>query len=213
MVMKPVILEDFDIEIDRDDVSRLLSRRGEPENGRVARTLEEAFDRARKLVAPKAIYLITRGDELPGSEQFADLERVAFCVCTIGQALEREVTALTGRGELLRAVVLDAVGSAAAEAVADYVDRSIQDLAAVEDLKTSCRASPGYGDWDIGEQASIFRLLPAERIGVRLSESFMMIPRKSISFAIDIAKEPSRMRSENSCSSCDRVDCPYRSLE
>ena len=45
-----------------------------------------------------------------------------------------------------------------------------------------------------------------------LSESFMMIPRKSVSFAIHIAEKPARMRSENSCRNCDIKDCPYRLL-
>ena len=44
---------------------------------------------------------------------------MAFCVCTIGPALEAEVTGLSAGGELLKAVVLDAIGSVAAEAAAD----------------------------------------------------------------------------------------------
>ena len=114
---------------------------------------------------------------------------------------------------MLRAVVLDAAGSVAAEAAAEYMDRAIQERAAAEGLRTSCRASPGYGDWDVREQKALFGLVPAGRIGVRLSESGMMIPRKSVSFAIHIDENPTRMRSENSCRNCDREDCPYRLLE
>jgi cobalamin-dependent methionine synthase I len=135
---------------------------------------------------------------------------MAFCVCTIGPALEAEVTRLSGEGEMLKAVVLDAIGSVAAEAAAACVEARIAAEAAREGLKISCRASPGYGDWDVREQASIFRLLPAERIGVRLSETFMMSPRKSVSFAVHVAAEPDRLRSENSCENCDRMDCRYR---
>ncbi|MGD1049334.1 MAG: vitamin B12 dependent-methionine synthase activation domain-containing protein [Candidatus Krumholzibacteriaceae bacterium] len=135
---------------------------------------------------------------------------MAVCVSTIGPALEAEVTRLAGAGELLKAVVLDSIGSVAAEAVAEYIDRTIAAEAAREGLKTSCRASPGYGDWDVRGQAAIFRLLPAERIGVLLSETFMMAPRKSISFAMHVAGEPEKLRSENSCGNCGRTDCLYR---
>ncbi|UCF06813.1 MAG: hypothetical protein JSV33_07255 [bacterium] len=214
--MEPVVLEGFDITIERGEVLRLLGQR--PETGRdsgerLHEAVHEALSRVGALVSPKGIYTVTAGTELPGSSYFDELERVAFCVCTIGPAVEEEVTALSGRGELLRAVVLDSVGSVAAEATADYMDRRIQGEAAREGLKTSCRASPGYGDWEIREQGAIFELLPTGRIGVRLTPSFMMVPRKSVSFAVHIAKKPIRMRGENSCRNCDITDCPYRLLE
>lgn len=213
---EPVVLEGFGIEIDPAAVRRLLGHREENAAGsrkRLDEALAGALSRAESLVAPKGIYTVIAGRDLPGSEYFDELGRVAFCICTIGPAVEREVTALAAQDELLRAVVLDSVGSVAAEAAAEYMDVHIQAEASRDGLKTSCRASPGYGDWDIREQRALFDLLPAGRIGVRLSEGFMMMPRKSVSFAIHIAEKPARMRSENSCRNCDFEDCPYRLLE
>ena len=211
--MEPVILEDFEVAIDPAEVRRFLGSKdaGKPAPaGRYDGILGEATEAAKLLVAPKGIYTYAAGRELPGSTVFAHLDRMAFCVCTIGPVLEAEVTMLSAGGELLKAVVLDAVGSVAAEATASYIDTRIAAEAAREGLKTSCRASPGYGDWDVREQACIFKLLPAGRIGVRLSETFMMSPRKSVSFAMHIAAEPERLRSENSCENCERKDCRYR---
>jgi hypothetical protein len=214
--MEPVVVDDIEVRLDRAEILRLLGRRGETGdtgNERLEAALTEAMQLAGRLIEPKGIYTIAAGRDLPGSDQFSDLERVAFCICTIGPGIEREVTSLSEGGELLRAVVLDSVGSVAAEAVAEVLDQQIHEIAAAEGLKTSCRASPGYGDWDIREQEAIFLLLPAESIGVKLSESFMMIPRKSVSFAVDISEKPVRMRSENSCRNCDRIDCRFRILE
>ena len=227
--MDPVILRDFEIDIRSSEVERLLGRgsgaagRGGATDGRsgtprqaaerLERTLEEAISRAGELIRTAGVYVIGSGDDLGDSSVFEGLERIAYCVCTIGPALEKEVTRLSGGGELLRAVVLDAVGSVAAEETAEHMDRRIQEEAAAMGLETSCRASPGYGDWDVREQAKLFRIVPAERIGVTLSESSMMMPRKSVSFAIHIAERPARLRSENSCRNCDREDCPYRLLD
>jgi hypothetical protein len=211
--MEPTILEGFSVAVDPAEVRRFLGTkgRGKPAPGeRYDELLSEMLAVGTKLIAPSAIYAYAAGRDLPGSRMFEHLERMAFCVCTIGPALETEVTRLTGAGKLLRAVVLDAIGSVAAEATAQYVDERIGEEAAREGLKTSCRASPGYGDWDVREQASIFMLVPAERIGVRLSESFMMIPRKSVSFAVHVAAEPAVLRSENSCENCGKRDCRYR---
>ena len=214
--MDPVILKDFDIVIEPKEVKRLLGYREESGLEPRARTDEavaESIEKAGRLVSAAGIYVDASGGDLPGSTVFDGLKRVAYCVCTIGSELEDEVSRLSADDELLRAVVLDAAGSVAAEAVAERMDRAIQDMAADEGLKTSCRASPGYGDWDVREQKALFELVPADRIGVRLSESAMMIPRKSISFAIHIDEHPVRMRSENSCRNCGRKDCSYRFLE
>lgn len=242
--MDPVVARDFEIDVERDEVLRLIgaagrgggSRHGdEKQRGtapgetarwsdramRIGTTLTERMDRtidacmrtAESLIHPAGVYVITAGRELPGSTMFAHLARVAFCVCTIGPALEREVSRLGDGDDLFDAFVLDAVGSVAAEATAEYMDQRIQAEAAREGLRTSCRASPGYGDWDIREQAAIFQLVPAERIDVRLKESMMMMPRKSVSFAIHIDKSPARMRSADSCRNCPRTDCPFRLLD
>jgi len=211
--MEPVILENFSVAIDPAGVRRFLGSKGRkrPAPGeRYDDVVNDEMRAAVPLIAPKGIYTYAAGLELAGSKIFAHLDRMAFCVCTIGPALEAEVTRLAGAGELLKAVVLDSIGSVAAEAVAEYMDTRIAEENAREGLKTSCRASPGYGDWDVCEQAAVFALLPAARIGVSLSERFMMTPRKSISFAMHVAKEPERLRSENSCGNCGRTDCLYR---
>jgi hypothetical protein len=214
--MEPVILTDFAVEMDSEEVARLLGAGRESLNasgGRLEEIIGSAIEQARALLSPAGIYVMASGGDLAGSTVFEDLERLAYCVCTIGPALEAQVTRLSAEDELLRAVALDAAGSVAAEATAGYMDQRIREAAAREGLKASCRASPGYGDWEVGEQRALFAIVPAGRIGVRLSESAMMIPRKSVSFAMHIAEHPARLRSENSCRNCDREDCPYRILE
>jgi hypothetical protein len=219
--MEPVILEGFDIEPDAAELSRLLGRKngeniGAPAAamaGKIDDALEAALEESKALIEPEAIYIITAGSDLPGSDVFEELERVAFCVCTIGPKLEERVTAHAKEGDMLAAVVLDAIGSAAAEAVARYANDRIEETAAAGGLKTSCRASPGYGDWDVKEQKNLFSLVPAGRIGVTLTESSMMVPRKSISFAVHISENPVRLRSEGSCRNCDLETCPYRILD
>lgn len=208
-----VVVEGFTIEIDPGEVRRFLGSKGraKPAPGeRYDGVVNDEIKAARSLIAPKGVYTYAAGGDVSPSKIFAHLERMAVCICTIGPALEAEVTRLAAAGELLKAVVLDSIGSVAAEAVASYIDMRIGTECAREGLKVSCRASPGYGDWDVREQKGIFELLPAERIGVRLSETFMMSPRKSISFAMHVAKEPEGLRSEGSCGNCGRTDCPYR---
>jgi cobalamin-dependent methionine synthase I len=46
------------------------------------------------------------------------------------------------------------------------------------------RFSPGYGDWTLDNQPQVLQLAEAERIGITLTESNIMIPRKSVSAVI-----------------------------
>jgi len=218
-VTEPVVFEGFPLEPDRGELKKLLGRlRGEAalegaEPGtreeRIDAALDSALEEAAGLIEAKGIYRIVSGAELEGPGLPRELERVAVCVCTIGPALERRAREMMGSGRLFYGFMLDTVGSAAAEAAAGYMDERISEAAAAEGLRTSCRASPGYGDWDVGGQRGIFDLLPAGRIGVTLTEGLMMRPLKSVSFAVHVGEEPVRLRSESSCENCGMEDCPY----
>lgn len=141
------------------------------------------------LLHPAAIYTIIDYDVTNKHPIFKDASQVALCLCTIGPELEEEIKTLTKRNELLKAMVLDALGSEAVENVAIQSDKILAKKAREMNLWASKRFSPGYGKWDIKEQRFIFRMLPGKDIGVRLKESCMMIPRKSISFRINFYKE------------------------
>jgi len=196
--MKPAILEGFSVEPDQRELARLLGERhilngaedpASPKATKIKEAIDNALSGARSLIEPKGIYEIVTGAELDGPAGFAKLESVAICVCTIGMALEETVKVAIDAGRMLDGIALDAVGSAAAEAVARYLNDRIDEVARAEGLKTSCRASPGYGDWDVSGQRRLFDLLPAERIGVTLTPGSMMVPRKSVSFAVHVDKD------------------------
>ena len=137
------------------------------------------------LLHPVAVYEVVDYEETNRHPVFEGAEKVALCVCTIGAELENKSAALIQKNEMLKGLVLDAFGSEAAEEVARQADKVIAQEARNLGLWPSKRFSPGYGIWDIREQKYIFQALPAGDIGVRLTDSFMMVPRKSVSFRIN----------------------------
>lgn len=151
--------------------------------------IEEERKKLDNLLHPESIYTIVDYAETTKHPVFKDAEKVAICLCTIGPELEQEIKNLMEKNEMTRALILDALGSEAAEEVAIQSDRILAEKAREMNLWPSKRYSPGYGKWDIKEQRFIFGLLPAADIGVRLTESCMMVPRKSISFRINFYKE------------------------
>src|SRR5690606_32635022 len=78
-------------------------------------------------------------------------------------------------------------------------------------LHTGPRASPGYPGWALGHQRDLLAALPVEAIGISLTESLMMVPRKSVSFAVAF-HAAAVARDADRCARCDRRDCALRAV-
>ena len=138
------------------------------------------------------------------------LKYLALAICTIGLALEREVSRLFSAGEYAAAVMLDSAGLTAVESLADYVDNIVCQQALSKGLALTPRISPGYGDLALQEQRIVFALLPGDRIGVTLTEKYMMWQRKSLSFATGIGEGFIIEKSMGRCRHCGMINYPYR---
>jgi cobalamin-dependent methionine synthase I len=131
-------------------------------------------------------------------------------VVTIGKYLEETTAQLAKDGLILQATVLDAIGSDAVEKVADFVQDRIKEMAETQGLVTSQRFSPGYCDWNVGQQRMLFYALTGNTLGVRLTGECLMIPQKSISGIIGIGPPNSNVEDYNPCKTCTKRDCPGR---
>ncbi len=151
-------------------------------------SIEKAKSRANALMIPRAVYRILDYSETNRHPIFAHAEKVALCICTIGPKLEAEIAALIKKDELIKGLIFDAIGSETVEQVAREADRTICERSRNMNLWPSKRYSPGYKSWGIEEQRYLFQMIPGKDIGVTLNESFMMIPRKSISFRVNFYK-------------------------
>lgn len=110
--------------------------------------------------------------------------RTTLLVCTLGAGIDEAQDRFAAQGETTRALILDAIGSETAEALAERLNQSVSQRAAKAGSPTRRRFSPGYTDWPLSEQTKIFELLEPEAIGVALNEACMMEPQKSISAII-----------------------------
>jgi len=184
-------IENLKIEFDE---KRILRRIGYKKNSKeikdpIKLLITEEKKKLEHLLHPASIYTILNYEETNQHPIFEDAEKVALCICTIGSDLEEEINRLMGNNEMARALILDSLGSEAAEEAAIQSDRILVEKAREMGLWPSKRFSPGFGKWDIREQQYVFQVLPGKDIGVSLTESCMMIPRKSVSFRINFYKD------------------------
>jgi len=184
-------IENLKIEFDEKRILRLIGykTRSMELKDPVKKLIDEEKQKLDHLLHPVSIYTILDYEETNKHPIFNGAEKVALCISTIGLELEEEIKKLMNKNEMLRALILDSLGSEAAEEGAVQSDRILAEKARKVGLWPSKRFSPGYGKWDIQEQRYVFSVLPGESIGVRLTESCMMIPRKSVSFRINFYKD------------------------
>lgn len=211
--MEMKIIKDFPIRVDEKEVLRLLGYRKKEADRSTLQLLKEKEKELPELISPKAVYAIFDKSNVHRHPVFKGAEKVALCICTIGPSLERKVTALMNEGNLLEGVILDALGSEATEEVANYANTEICREIDQLHLFPSRRFSPGYGKWGIEEQRLIFSLLPGKTIDVQLNPSCMMVPRKSISFAVNLLSHPDPRLKKSPCHFCQLPICPYRKDE
>ena len=100
---------------------------------------------------------------------------------TIGPHLEEKKAALLAEHETTQALILDAVGSVAAEQLAEDTHHAIEQMSQTQGLKVTRRFSPGYGDWPVSAHRDFLTWLGAERIGISLTSHSQMLPEKSVS--------------------------------
>jgi len=138
--------------------------------------------------------------QLKGSEAF-----VLFAA-TAGQEFEEWMEKVKCCDDIVLQFIADSLGSCLAEKVADYMENCLATEIASEGLKHTNRFSPGYCDWHVSEQQKLFSLFPTPSpCGIRLTESSLMIPIKSVSGIIGIGTNVKRM--EYSCGLCTFERC------
>ena len=134
-----------------------------------------------------------------------DCEKVIVFTATIGIDPDRIIKRYSMTSPA-NAVVAQAVGTVMIEEWCDILwERFKKDNGFLRP-----RFSPGYGDFHIEYQKNIFEILDCPRkIGVSLTESFMMIPSKSVSGIVGVSKMDANCH-KNGCEECEKTECIYR---
>lgn len=191
--------------------------------------LVEIAERARQesltLLAPRVVYqeyavagvkhehLLLEGGGWIESKllvgHLAAASRVIVLLATIGDELEERVAKIWD-ANVVYALALDGAGSGAVEALANAACQFFENKAADEGLQASIPFSPGMVDWSVAEgQPQIFKLLGADGAIVNLTQSFIMIPRKSLTMVMGLGTDLDT--SGRTCDFCTmRATCRYQ---
>lgn len=184
-----------------------------------AADLQALIDLAMDIGNPKAAYtvsfVVNRDDDTVQiddvsfssrtlARNLASVERVFPHVTTCGHEMDH---AFPAKGDMLKEFWWDLIKArllgAANKSLRDHLHRKFR-------LGKTATMRPGSGDasvWPIAQQENLFALLGdiEEKIGVKLTDSFLMVPNKTSSGILFPTEKDFR-----SCEVCHRENCPSR---
>lgn len=216
-----------DLPISFDQVARYAGGARYRPDARQLRLAQKALKKARLLAKPVFVYRVHEvrsilqggyaelgnGITFPlasDEEECGTVKALAFCICTIGSALEKAIGALLSAGDTLEGLFLDAAGVAFLDALSTRAYETLQSHARHHLLQAGCRFGPGYEGLALSYQSRLFALVDASAIGVRLNRSCVMSPAKSLSFVTAWTTSQHPPKSRSKCAACTLPHCPYR---
>jgi hypothetical protein len=199
-VNTPLAIAPTDVSPDRTEVLRLL---GIPADIPLPRHIEELYAAAGALLAqhvtPAGMLAdisaadfapVLHGEganepRTPVADIFPKADHLALFAVTLGDRIGGALEACFAAEDFALAYTLDAMASAAADGIADLLERRFAALLKERGWSPPhgavLRYSPGYCGWDVSGQRQLFRYLEPARIGLTLTDSCLMQPLKSVS--------------------------------
>jgi hypothetical protein len=180
-------------------------------------SLDELVALGQTLIRPRAVYEVAytgakgeRTVEVAGvtfespilRKNLETANKVFPYIITVGSELEREASS---QGDLLKQYYLEEMANMALESAAGWLSDQLETRYGVTGL---ANMSPGsLEDWPITEQTKLFSIFGDTEmtVGVRLTDSMLMLPRKSISGILFPSEE-----GFVACQLCERERCPGR---
>ena len=219
------------IEIDEKEVLRYLQYKNQTIDSNLLYKIKQCIKITRETINPKFIArkykikkiksqnekgevciegsnLILQSDDV--YNLLSGCDECMLISATLGLEIEKEIRKLTYT-DLTEGIIVDACATTAIEEVCDVVQDNISKELLKEDKYTTYRYSPGSGDLSIEKNIDINNLLNSNKeIGLTVTNSGIMIPRKSVVAIIGIS-DKKNINSKKSCDNCgNRHNCNYK---
>lgn len=223
--MTPEIKLHFtDLRIDRKDLFVELGYGDAIPQVDVMEIIDEVWKKAEDVARPCFYYKIEEGSktdrlhiQISGTEFLCgsiiggyldEVERFAVFVTTAGNEYDVWLHELKASGDLVTEYIADALGSVIAEAVVTKIGNELSVQAEENNETVTYPYSPGYCGWHVREQVKLFGLFPENVCGVRLTESCLMVPVKSVSGVFGIGRNI--QQKAYACDICSMKTCYKR---
>lgn len=219
------------IEIDEGEVLRYLQYKNQDIEYNLSEKIKKCIKKTREIINPRFIFrkykikklklsdvksevyleganLTLKSDDI--HNLLLECDECILMSATLGLEIEKEIRKLTYT-DLTKGIIVDACATTAIEEVCDIVQDNIAKKLLKEDKYITYRYSPGYGDLPIEKNVDINNLLNSQKeIGLTVTNSGIMIPRKSVVALIGVSHK-GITNTKKSCENCsNRHNCDYK---
>lgn len=139
----------------------------------------------------------------------ADIEALIAIIVTAGKGMEKWMQQCNDRGDTFTSYVVDVTGSEIVDKTALKLREETVKAWQLSGLGISNIFSPGYCEWPVSDQETLFSFFPEGCCGIYLNDTQLMDPIKSISGIMGIGTRVSA-HGEDYCSHCENTHCIYR---
>lgn len=212
------------MEVNRREIFRYLGYgRTEPDE-RIRALAESCLEELEQETDPKCLFreyplALSGGNAIDGGcfqtvsnhlgKNLKDCEKLLVFAATLGVGADQLIQKYS-RLQMSRAVVMQAAATAMLEDYCDSVCQAQAEDYEARNLYLRPRFSPGYGDFPLENQKNLLDGLEAgKRIGIKLTNSLLMTPSKSVTAVMGISQRPYRCQVKG-CEACGKTDCIYR---
>ena len=211
--MTEKILTYNNLSITPEDVYEQMGYHGTVPDEATQRETQAIVDDVRTWLHPQFCFFVLR--DLPNFDmgkiilrQLRGAEAYTLFICTSGVEFEAYQQRLKTEGDMVHVFIADALGSVIAEKCADQMEHCLQESIDKLGWHHTNRFSPGYCGWHVSQQQLLFPLFQGHTCGVRLTDSSLMLPIKSVSGIIGLGKEVRHL--DYTCSLCNFEKCYKR---
>jgi hypothetical protein len=176
---------------------RLGNRKNAPIDTDFFRMLEEGMSQAKILSHPTGVYLclkivqrtpdsivLENGIHFQSkslSRLLQNSESAVLMAGTVGHEIVEAIMSEITQKDAALGVILDAVASQTTDGILDWIMKYLNGMLAKKSRKlTRHRYSPGYGDLPLAYQKPVFEALNLCKLGITLTEKYMLVPEKSV---------------------------------
>lgn len=204
--------------LNKQEILYYLSYRGQHFDDSLDQQIQRCSQQILKTSKPKCTYRIFSKEEFSAlgfeGEDVATLIQDSCSIILFGATIGNQVERLLRQKEVSNmsdAFIMDACGSCAIENVCDNFEVDMRQHFKEKALYVSSRYSPGYGDFPLSSQTKVCDLLHlSSQIGIYLSDTYIMTPRKSVTAIMGVSEKPFVLR-KNGCEKCNLfMHCTYR---
>jgi hypothetical protein len=134
-----------------------------------------------------------------------EAEKFILFTATAGHEFDYWLKQIKKNDDIVKAFVANSLGSIITESTVSLLMKKIEQIATEERHHISNNYSPGYCDWQLVEQKSLFSLFPPHITGIQLTDSCLMLPIKSVSGIVGIGRNIKKR--PYGCAICKMKNC------